>query len=121
MTATAMTATAELGPNLTRLLETVIIGNHNELLGRLNNIMSAQEDFDAKITAANAAIDAVGVAVAAEAAQVAAFIAANPSVDTSALSGVVTRLEALDESVNTVFDDNPTPPPPAEEPVDPNA
>ncbi len=42
----------EFGPNFTRILETILIGNHNELIGRFN-IMSAQQDaFDAKITAA---------------------------------------------------------------------
>ncbi len=96
------------------ILDRIFIPNNDlkDIKRSLQNIMSAQTDFDAKITKANEALDAIGTAIAAEAQQIADFIAANPSVNTSALDGVVSRLESVDESVNTVFDANPTPPQP---------
>lgn len=91
-----------------------------ETLRRLEIIMGRQEDFDTQITAANTALDAIAAAVAAEAQQIADFIAANPAVDTSALSGVVTRLEAADEAIGSVFT-APTGPVDPVDPVDPDA
>jgi hypothetical protein len=103
-------AQIEIGANLAGILERVLNSNHVEIREILGEIMSAQEDFDAKITRANAALDEVAAAVAAEAAQIAEFIAANPSVNTEALEGVVARLEGASESVAGVFE------PPAPEP-----
>lgn len=76
--------------------------------------MSTQAEFDAKITAANAALDAIGTSVTSEAQQIRDFIAANPSVDTSALDGVVGRLETVAGSVGAIFEP-PAADPPAEE------
>jgi len=83
---------------------TIIVFQNYKMKGDLIYIMATQEEFDAKITAANEALDAIGVAVTAEAKQVADFIAAQPkSVDTSALDGVVTRLGGVAASVSDVF------------------
>lgn len=76
----------------------------NEIQESLEIIMASQEEFDVKINAANAALDGIATAVAAEAQQIADFIAANPTVDTSALDGVVTRLEGVGESIGSVFE-----------------
>lgn len=76
----------------------------NEIQESLEIIMASQEEFDAKINAANTALDGIATAVAAEAQQIADFIAANPTVDTSALDGVVTRLESVGTSVGLVFE-----------------
>jgi hypothetical protein len=66
--------------------------------------MATQAEFDAQIQAANEKLDALGVAIQAEADQVAAAIAALPAgVDTSALDGVVTRLGAAADSVVNIF------------------
>ena len=113
----------DIGPNLTGILNTILINNHQQLTEALNNIMANQAEFDAKITQANTALDEIAAAVAAETAQIQAFIDANPSVNTSALDGVVSRLEGVNESVAGVFEPTapaePTepevePPPPAE-------
>lgn len=75
-------------------------------------LLMTQEDFDAQIADVNAKLDALGADVAAEADEIAAFIAAQPpEVDTSALSGVVDRLTALDDAVKGIFT------PPATEPA----
>ena len=70
----------------------------SEILGRLN-IMPTQDDFDAQVAGINAKIDTLTTAVSDEAAQVQAFIAAHPDLDTSALQGVADRLDALSTSV----------------------
>lgn len=89
----------------------LIVIYYSDLKKELETMSEKQDEFDAKITAANTALDAIGEAVAAEAKQVADFIATNPQIDTSALDGVVTRLEAVDDSINTVFEPAPTEPP----------
>ena len=66
--------------------------------------MANQEEFDAQIARANAALENVGTAIATEGQQIRDFIAANPSVDTSALEGVVTNLEAVANSVAGIFE-----------------
>lgn len=76
----------------------------NEIQETLEIIMGNQAEFDAKITAANTALEGITAAIAAEAAQIAEFIAANPAVDTSALDGVVTRLESVGTSIGSVFE-----------------
>ena len=70
----------------------------SEILGRLN-LMPTQADFDAQVAGINAKIDTLTTAVSDEAAQVQAFIAAHPDLDTSALQGVADRLDALSTSV----------------------
>jgi len=89
--------------------------------------MSAQDDFNAQIQAANDKLDAIGTdvtntqaAITAEAQQVADFIASQPAgVDTSALQGVVDRLGAAADSLGGTADavggifTPPTPPEPA--------
>lgn len=80
-------------------------------------IMANQEEFDRQMAAVNAALDAVGSSIKSEAQEVKDFIAANVGVDTSALDGVVTRLEGVAVSVNDIF----TPPivtPAAESPAE---
>lgn len=81
----------------------------NLILRRLNTIMSTQEEFDTKINEANTALDTISNQIAAEAEQIAQFIRDNPGVNTSALDGVVARLNTTAESVGTIFT------PPAEE------
>ncbi len=87
------------------ILLAVILIHAQEVKEDLNIIMGLQEDFDAKINAANAALDGIAAAVTAEAQQVADFIAGlPPEVDTSALDGVVTRLGGVADSVSGVFE-----------------
>ncbi len=93
----------------------------NEILWAIQElkeiIMNTQADFDAAIAEVNDKLDAIGVDVAAEAEEIAAFIDAQPpEVDTSALAGVVDRLSALDDGIKGIFT-TPTPvesAPPAE-------
>lgn len=66
-----------------------------------------QEEFDAQIAAANTSLDDAATAVTNEAQQISDFIAMHPGIDTSALSGVVTRLQGVATSVGNIF----TPPP----------
>ena len=80
--------------------------------------MAKQEEFDALIAQATEQLDTVseqleGIAVSvnatadavtAEAEQIAAFIAANPAVDTSALQGVVDRLTVTSTKATEVAD-----------------
>lgn len=112
----------EVGERLAGLLERWLgrQGDNRQIIRRLNLIMSKQEDFDAQIQAANEKLDGIGSAVAAEAAQVAEFIAANPAVDTSGLAGVVERLGGVGASVSGIFEPaaEPAPEPaPSDEPV----
>ena len=93
----------EFGDNFTKVLKSILTENHNEILGRLNQIMANQAEFDEQITTANAALDDIQQKVTAEAQQVADFIAANPQIDTSALTGVVNRLQGVGASVENVF------------------
>ncbi len=82
----------------------VIIFQNKNLKELIKIVMENQAEFDAKITAANEALDAIGAAITAEAAQVSEFIAGLPaSVDTSALDGVVSRLGGVAASVSDVF------------------
>lgn len=90
--------------------------------------MSNQAEFDAKITHANEKLDtiangvaAVPAAILAEGDQVRQFILDNPSVDTSALDGVIARLDTAANSaaglaaqIGSVFE-----PPVVDSPVDP--
>lgn len=66
--------------------------------------MSTQAEFDQKISAAVAALDASSDAILAEAQQIREYLEANPSIDASALDGVVTRLEAQAAAVSGVFE-----------------
>jgi hypothetical protein len=75
-------------------------------------IQMSQEEFDQKIGQIHERFDGVTAAIAAEGQQIREFIAANPSVDTSALQGVLDRFEGLDTSVSDIFT-----PPAAPEPV----
>lgn len=79
--------------------------------------MANQEEFDAQIARANTSLDGIATAIAAEAAQIQAFIDAHPSTDTSALEGVVTRLETVGTSVGGIF----TPPEVTAAPADTNS
>ncbi len=72
-----------------------------EITLRLEDIMGKQQEFDVKITRANARLDELSVQLANEAQEIRDYIDAHPEVDTSALDGVVSRLEALDPT--TVF------------------
>jgi hypothetical protein len=80
----------------------------DEIKEKLDTIMANQEDFDAQIARANAGIEAAVAAIAAEGQQIRDYIDANPSVDTSALEGVATRLETLSASVGGIFEPAPT-------------
>lgn len=68
-----------------------------------------QEEFNAAMDAANATLDTlvsdvsdIAAAITAEAEQIAAFIAGNPTLDTSALAGVQARLTGVADSLGTV-------------------
>lgn len=74
------------------------------VLRGLEKIMKSQEEFDTQITEANAKLDDLGTAVTAETDQIKAFIEANPSINTSGLDGVVSRLEGVASSVGTIFE-----------------
>lgn len=72
-------------------------------------IMATQADFDAEIQAVNDKLgdletdfSSISDAVKSEADEIAAFIAANPQVDTSALDGVQTRLTGVADNIDTV-------------------
>jgi hypothetical protein len=72
-------------------------------------IIMNQEEFDAQIAAANAALEGVNTsltdiaaAIVAETAEIIAFIEGlPPEVDTSALTGVVTNLETANTALST--------------------
>lgn len=84
---------------------------------KIRRLQMSQADFDAKIDAANEALDAIAEAIEAEADQIADFIAALPeAVDTSALDGVVARLNGVAASVSAVFEPE-VEPEPVVEPV----
>jgi septal ring factor EnvC (AmiA/AmiB activator) len=90
----------------------VLVGislNLKSINRRLKRIMKSQEEFDRQVAEINAKLDQVGEQIAAESQQIRDFIAQNPSVDTSALDGVVARLDSL--NVSGIFE-----PPTAEEP-----
>lgn len=65
--------------------------------------MATQESFDAQIQRANAALQNIGTQIAAEGQEIRDFIAQNPSIDTSALEGVVANLETVGASVEGIF------------------
>lgn len=99
----------DIGENLKRFLECVY--NDGAQLDRIeekiNTIMANQEEFDEKITQANEALDnvstqltSVSEAIAAESAQINDFILANPTLNTSALDGVVARLNSTQETTS---------------------
>lgn len=113
-------AEVEIGDNLAGILNRILTTNHEIISGRLDQIMANQADFDTKITRANTALDEIATAVAAEAQQISDFIAANPSVDTSALDGVVERLEGVNESIAGVFEPASGEPTEPAEPAPPN-
>ncbi len=111
-----------------------------ELKRLINNMATKQEEFDAKITTLTERIDnlvtaneELATAVEAETAQIEEFMNNLPeTVDTSALDGVITRLdsavaeaEKANESVEGIFtpevEEEPTPEvPPVEEPTENN-
>lgn len=73
--------------------------------------MATQAEFDAKIDLANETLATIAddvtniqEAITAEAAEIAAFIEANPGIDTSALDGVQTRLTAVADNLGTTAD-----------------
>lgn len=104
-----LTLNIEIGERLERVLRRCFGPSEPstfeiETTRRLKIIMSNQAEFDAQIQRANAALDDIALAVAAEAQQVADFIAAHPSVNTSALEGVVARLTSAKDSIGTVFE-----------------
>lgn len=78
-----------------------------QIKGDIKTIMGQQEEFNAKITAANEALDSIGAAVTAEAEQIAEFIRTHPGIDTSSLDGVVTRLQGVSENIGTIFEPAP--------------
>jgi hypothetical protein len=94
------------------ITDLLLLAGIGYVIYQLEIIIMTQAEFDAQITRANEAIAAVGAAVAAEAQQIRDYIDANPSVDTTALTGVVDTLEGLATSVGDIFT-----PPVDEEPV----
>lgn len=107
----------DISDRLARIIEcgnSTVTQQLEQIQEKLNKIMGLQEDFDAKINAANVALDEIALAVASEAQQIRDFIEAHPQVDTSALDGVLTRLEGVNESIGGVFE-----PAPVEPPVEP--
>ena len=107
-----MTIIFDISEKLARILKCECDYNNqfSDIKRSLKQIMSNQMEFDEKITRANTALDEVTVAISAEGQQIRDFIAANPAVDTSALDGVVTRLESVNESIGGVFEAAPEPP-----------
>jgi ABC-type transporter Mla subunit MlaD len=76
----------------------------DKIIRNTSKIMATQQEFDLQITAANEKLDALGTAVADEAAQLKAFLDSLPAgVDTSALDGVIERLGGIAESVGGIF------------------
>lgn len=66
--------------------------------------MSNQENFDRQIESANAALETIATSITSEAQQIREYIAANQGVDTSALDGVVERLESVAGNVAGIFE-----------------
>lgn len=62
-----------------------------------------QAEFDAQLNTINEKVTSIFSTVTAEAQQIAEFIANNPSVDTSALSGVAERLSQVESAVADIF------------------
>ena len=82
-----------------------IFSNLNQLRKETKLIMSNQTDFNEKIDRANVALESIAVSVTSEAQQIREFIASlPPEVDTSALDGVIARLEGVAGSVGTIFE-----------------
>lgn len=83
----------------------VSIFNHlNHIRKETKKIMSNQTDFNAKIEAVNTALTSLGTKIADEGQQIRDFIAGLPDeVDTSALDGVLERLNTLSEGVSEIF------------------
>ena len=85
-----------------------IFNKLSQLNRRTKIIMGNQSEFDEKINRANAALENIATAIAAEAQQIREHISANPGTDTSALEGVVARLEQVGTSVSTIFEPDTT-------------
>lgn len=81
-------ATVEIGDNLLKVLEIVMETHHTEIMEGINKIMATQAEFDIQV-------QALRDAVTAETEQVAAWIAANPNLDTSALTTMVTNIQNI--------------------------
>ena len=90
---------------LIALIVLISIYSHlNHIRKETKTIMSNQADFNAKIEAVNTALTNLGTKIADEAQQIRDFVAGLPDeVDTSALDGVLERLNALSESVGEIF------------------
>jgi|SRR6185369_17614438 len=91
----------EIGPNLDHVIRHLAIPIFNTLnrLEEKINKMPTQAEFDAQVAGINDSITALTAAVAAEAAQVQAFIDAHPDLNTSALATIKSNLDALSTSV----------------------
>jgi len=97
----------DISEKLTAFLENLCqpSGNTDQILSELQqikeilNTMPTQAEFDAQVASINESITALTNAVAAEAAQVQAFIDAHPDLDTSKLDTVKANLDALSTSV----------------------
>lgn len=98
---------------ITFIMLVSIFSNLNQLRKETKTIMGNQADFDAKIASADTKLDSLSEQIAAEGQQVRDFIAANPSVDTSALDSVVSRLDDLGGGIGSIFE------PAADEPDEP--
>lgn len=84
------TMIVEIGDNFTKILELVLHNNHEEILDKLGEIMTRQEELDAKV-------DRIEAKILAEKEQLAEFIANNPALNTS-------RLEALETKIGEIFE-----------------
>ncbi len=91
-----------------------------ELLSIKSIIMSNQAEFDSQVANLNTKLDAVSSNVLAEKAEIEAFIAAHPDLDTSALEAVASRLDGIGVSVSDIFTapEAPVEPAPEVAPVD---
>lgn len=74
--------------------------------------MGTQQHFDEQIANANTKLDAISTAITDEATQIRDFIAqhAASEIDTSALDGVVARLESMSSDVSNIFEETPETP-----------
>lgn len=94
-----------ISDKLARLLERGLFRSIDKIHRSLDKIMANQQEFDAQIARANAALDTISEQITAEAQQIRDYIDEHPDVDTTALEGVVARLESV--NVSGIFEPAP--------------
>lgn len=100
-----------------QLQEDTILEEIQKINRRLTK-MATQADIDALTASVQASTAAIVTKIEEETQEVKDFIAANPSIDTSALSNAVAGLESIAADVDNILPDAPAEPP-VEPPVEP--